>query len=352
MSRIAQVIAGAGHGGAENMYVRLVRGVHNSGRFEQKAFLRTNTQREQALTAAGIAHESFRFGGPIDLPDRWHYRNRLHVYQPDLVMTWMNRACIATPPGDYVLLSRLGHYYKLKYHRHADYWIGISRGICDHLVAGGMPADRVFHIPNFADESPLEKLPRDSFDTPPDRPLIVAAGRLHINKAFDILLQALQSVPDAWLWLAGTGPEEQALMAQARDLGIDERVRFLGWRDDIQSLMASADLFVCPSRHEGLGSVVMEAWHAKCPLVVTNSQGPGEVVENGVTGLVTPVDEVEPLAAAIRELLGNASLRHSLAERAFRHYQSEYSEKVIIDKYNDLYGQLLTIGKANPAPSF
>lgn len=346
MKRVAQVIAGAAQGGAENMYVRLVKALQHSGEFEQRAFLRNHPDRLRALRAGGVECEGFRFGGTLDQLDRWRLRHALKAWRPDLVMTWMNRAAAATARGDYLLVSRLGHYYNLKYYRRADYWVGITRGICDHLVNGGMPAARVFHIPNFADETPVRPLPRDSFGTPPDRPLLIAAGRLHVNKGFDTLLRALALIPDATLWLAGSGPEEQPLETLAGELGVSARVRFLGWRDDVTTLMASGDLFVCPSRHEGLGSIVMEAWAHHCPIVATNSQGPGEVIEHGVTGLLTPVDEVEPLAESIRQLILDPALRKRLADSASEHYQAHYSQRVIVDQYNSLYRDLL--GRPRP----
>ncbi|MEZ5507979.1 MAG: hypothetical protein R3F38_19255 [Gammaproteobacteria bacterium] len=85
----------------------------------------------------------------------WRYRHALNAFNPDIVMTWMGRASETTPAGKgrYILVNRLGHYYNLKYYRHADYWVGISRGICQHIINGGMPKDRVFYIPNFADET-------------------------------------------------------------------------------------------------------------------------------------------------------------------------------------------------------
>ncbi|ANG61219.1 hypothetical protein A8C75_01255 [Marinobacterium aestuarii] len=99
-------------------------------------------------------------------------------------------------------MNRLGHYFNLKYCRHADYWVGISKGICKHLIDGAIPVDRVVHIPNFAEGTPVEPLTRDSFEAPPDRPLILAAGRLYVNKALDVLLHSLVGLPDVILWLA------------------------------------------------------------------------------------------------------------------------------------------------------
>ncbi|RLB74965.1 MAG: glycosyltransferase, partial [Deltaproteobacteria bacterium] len=228
-----------------------MQGLKRSGKIDQKGFLRSHQHRLDAISAAGIPAQGFRFGNSFHFMDHRRYLLALQKYQPDIVMTWMNRASISTPSGRYKLVCRLGHYYDLKYYRHADFWIGISKGICDHLIRGGMPAEKVFHIPNFADEAAVNLLPRDSFDTPVDRPLILAAGRLHVNKGFDVLLQALKLIPDAILWLAGSGPEETALKQLCSDLGLTERVRFLGWRNDVTALMKSSDLFVCPSRHEG-----------------------------------------------------------------------------------------------------
>jgi glycosyltransferase involved in cell wall biosynthesis len=338
--RVAQVLAGAARGGAENFFVRLVSGLQASGHLGQKAFIRAHQHRMDALASAGVPVEGFRFGGSLDVFGRLRYRRALRRFRPDIVMTWMNRASISTPPGDYTLICRLGHYYNLKYYRHADYWVGISRGICDHLIQGGMPAERVFHIPNFADETPVAPLPRDSFNTPEDQPLILAAGRLHVNKGFDILLQAMTRIPDATLWLAGSGPEEESLKQLCTELKLDDRVRFLGWRNDVTRLMRTADLFVCPSRHEGLGSIVMESWAHECPIVATNSQGPGELIDSGQTGLVTPVDEPEPLAKAIQTLLDHPQQAQQLVTNARDLYWKKYSRAVVVQQYLDFYHQV------------
>lgn len=335
--RIAQVLAGAEHGGAENFFVRLSAALQASGAIHERAFIRRHVHRLEALRSQGVEAEGFRFGGQLDLYDAWVYRRRLRAFNPDVVMTWMGRASAATPKGDYVLVNRLGHYYKLKYYQQADYWVGISKGICRHLIEGGMPEERVVHIPNFADETPVVALPRDSFGTPADVPLLLAAGRLHVNKGFDTLLRALASVPEAHLWLAGSGPEEQGLKALCDELGLGQRVRFLGWRNDVTALMRSVDAFVCPSRHEGLGSIVMESFAHRCPIIATRSQGPGEVIEHEYSGLLTDIDDVAQLAEAINLAINNTALRQQLVDNAKQVYDSTYSRQVIVDSYMNFY---------------
>lgn len=340
--KVAQVLAGANQGGAENFFVRLVSGLNERPELQQKAFIRNHGHRIDTLRDNGVDTDGFRFGGKLDVMGHWAYQRALKQFDPDIVMTWMGRASSNTPASKkYILVNRLGHYYKLKYYNHADYWVGISKGICQHMIDGGFPKERVFYIPNFADETPVTPIPRDSFNTPADQPLILAAGRLHVNKGFDVLLESLTNIPNATLWLAGAGPEEQNLKALCHKLGLDDRVRFLGWRTDVTTLMSTADLFVCPSRHEGLGSIVMESWAHRCPIVATNSQGPGEVIENGVSGLITPIDDAKALTNAIQSVLDNPDLKQQLIEGAADVYAKGFSKQHIVNEYVALYEKLL-----------
>ena len=339
--RVAQVLAGAEQGGAENFFVRLVSGLNERPELQQKAFIRDHAHRVATLRDNGVATDGFRFGGKLDLLGKRQFVKALQAYDPEIVMTWMSRASGTTPASKkYVLVNRLGHYYKLKYYRHADYWVGISHGICQHMIDGGFPRERVVYIPNFADETPVTPLPRDSFDTPTDRPLILAAGRLHENKGFDTLLHSLVEMPGVILWLAGAGPEEANLKGLCQQLGLNDRVRFLGWRNDVTTLMASVDLFVCPSRHEGLGSIVMESWAHRCPIVATNSQGPGEAITDGVSGLITPIDDAAALAKAILRVLDREDLRQCLIEGGSQVYAEGYSKQHIVQQYVDFYSRI------------
>jgi glycosyltransferase involved in cell wall biosynthesis len=85
------------------------------------------------------------------------------------------------------------------------------------------------------------------------------------TRGFDVLLRAIAMLPRGHLYLAGAGPEDAALRALAGELGITRRVSFLGWRRDVGSLLATADIFICSSRHGPLGNIVLEAWSAARP---------------------------------------------------------------------------------------
>src|SRR5439155_20023591 len=131
-----------------------------------------------------------------------------------------------------------------------DHLIGNTHDLVTNFIAQGWPASRAHYLPNFVDAEPAPAAARAALATPDEVPLALALGRLHQNKGFDVLLAALVQVPALHLWLAGEGDLRAALERQAAALGIAGRVRFLGWRDDVPALLASADFLVCPSRHE------------------------------------------------------------------------------------------------------
>jgi glycosyltransferase involved in cell wall biosynthesis len=339
--KLVQAMAGAARGGAEAFYTRLVCALGDYPEVDQTALTRQHAERQRQFDLAGVPAQTFRFGGPLDVLDHWRYRRALRRIDPDIVLTYMNRATRLTPPGPYRLIARLGHYYNLKHYRHCDFWVGNTRDICDYVVRGGMPAERVFHIANFIDETPAAPLARDSFASPADGPILLGLGRLHDNKAFDTLLRAMPLIGQGTLWLAGSGPQEQRLKQLAGELGIGQRVRFLGWRSDVNALMRTADVFICPSRHEGLGNIVLEAWFNRCPIVSTLSQGPRELITHGEDGLLTPIDDVAALAASVNQLLDSPGLGDTLAGKGYARYLQGYSQAVICRQYLDLFSSVL-----------
>jgi glycosyltransferase involved in cell wall biosynthesis len=181
---------------------------------------------------------------------------------------------------------------------------------------------------------------RAQFDTPDDARVVLALGRLHPNKAFDVLIEAMAEVPDAYLWIAGSGPLERRLKDHSATLGLDGRTRFLGWRDDAPALLAAADVMVCPSRHEPLGNVVLEGWAHRRPVVAAASQGPTELITDQETGLLVPVDRAGPMAEAIRACLDDADLAARLAEAGYDAYHRSFTRERVVQAYLDLFEEV------------
>jgi len=336
MIRLVQAMAGAPHGGAEAFFERLAPALQRAG-VAQRVLIRSNAKRAALLRAAGVGVAQMPFGGPLDVITRWAFAREVKQFKPDIVLSWMNRASRFLPKGDFVRVGRLGGYYDLKYYRACDHLIGNTPDIRDWIIQQGWPAERAHYVPNFVAEPQAEPLARD---LPAGVPLIVAMGRLHANKAFDVLLRALAQVPEAHLWLAGEGPLRGELEALAVQLGIAGRVRFLGWRDDVAALYASGDLFVCPSRHEPLGNVVIEAWAAAKPVVACASQGPSQLIESGVNGLLCPIDDAAALAAAMGHLLSAPGTAAALAAAGRQAYEQRFTEAAVVARYLEFFDRV------------
>jgi len=337
--RLFQAMAGARHGGAEAFFVRLAIALERAGQ-EQRVLIRRDAERAAALLEGGVAPLQLPFGGRLDLTTRWGFRRALRSYPPRVVLTWMNRATMLCPRGDFVHVARLGGYYDLKYYRRCHHLVANTRDIADYLVAGGWPRERVHYLPNFVSAAPAPPVERASLDTPEGVPLALALGRLHPNKAFDMLLSALALVPEVYLWLAGEGELRQTLALQARALGVASRVRFLGWRDDTAALLAACDFLVCPSRREPLGNVVIEAWAASRPVVAVASEGPRALIADDETGLLAPIDDARALAGAMRRVAADGALRERLSAAGRAAYDAEFSEARVVTLYRDFFEQV------------
>ncbi len=338
MQGVFQVMAGAATGGAEGFFERLTIALHRSG-LQQKLFIRTNPKRATLLRDSGLEVVELPFGGIVDLVTRLSLRREISRSAPSVVLAWMNRAAWSCPSskGRFACVGRLGGYYKLKYYRSCDHLIGNTRDIVDWVVAQGWAEERVHYLPNFADAVPAMALPRSSLNVPEDAPLLLTMGRLHENKAFDVLIRALPSLPSAYLLLAGDGELEGALRHLAESIGVSDRIRFLGWRDDVAALLATADVFVCPSRHEPLGNVVLEAFAHGVPVVSAASQGPRSLITDGVDGLLVPIDDTPHMAEAIGSLLSDRERAKKLALAGQQNYQTNFSEAAVVDLYRKFF---------------
>ena len=148
---------------------------------------------------------------------------------------------------------------------------------------------------------------RRSLDVADDAPVLLTVARYTPQKDHATLLDAVPAVlarhADAQLWLVGTGPLEPAIRGQAEAMGLMEAVRHLGQRDDVPDLLAAADLFVLPSRFEGLPLAVLEAMAAGRPVVATAVGGTDEAVVDGITGRLVPPGDSVALANAIGDVL-------------------------------------------------
>jgi glycosyltransferase involved in cell wall biosynthesis len=288
---------------------------------------------------------------------RWQLGRAIRSEAPQIVQTWMGRATrlVSLPKGRQPIhIARLGGYYDVKGYRHAHAWIGNTKGICDYLVREGLPAGRVFHIGNFIE--PIARPPQPFVDQfrvewrlPPNACVLFAAGRLHPNKGFADLLDAFSRLPhdihgrQLRLVLAGDGPLAAELHAQAEQLNIQDRVIWAGWQQDLAPLFALADGFVCPSVHEPLGNVLLEAWANDVPLLSTDTDGALELMTHEVDGLIVPKNDPQALAQAMLEMLEmSPAARTALVSAGRQSLLASHGKQTIVTAYTELYQRLIS----------
>jgi glycosyltransferase involved in cell wall biosynthesis len=173
------------------------------------------------------------------------------------------------------------------------------------------------------------------------RPIILTLARLDKQKGLPTLLDAAAQVPEAVFVIVGEGAERAALEAQRQALGLQDRVIFAGFRQDIPAWLGYCRLFVLPSIYEGVPLSVLEAMAAGKPVIASNIPGNDEAVVHAETGWLFPPGDATALAQAIRLLLANPDLAQRLALAGQVRARSQFSSQVMVQKVEQIYTELL-----------
>lgn len=217
-------------------------------------------------------------------------------------------------------------------HRHVGVGERTSREV-EALV--GLPEGSVTTIHNGVPDAP----PPDA-RPPQPAPVIGAIGRLEPQKGFDVLIRALSRLENATLLVVGDGSQRVHLEQLAREVGVDERIVWSGWRDDARGLLPSFDVLAFPSRFEGFPLAVLEALLAQSAVVAANVGSVGEVVHDGETGLLVPPEDPVALAEAIRRLLADEGLRRLVGEAGRRLVLERFTAAHMTRAFEALYREL------------
>lgn len=342
--RILQLMLSTQEGGAENFFEKLAMGFDARG-IEQCLVIERQPKRAEHLsqaTCAEVVQIPFRGLNRPFAPGQ--LRNTIGPFRPDVILTWMNRASRRIPAGlTCPVVGRLGGYYDLRHYANCSHLIGITPDLVAHITSSGWPETATTLIPNFG-ETPSRATDgaeiRQRIGVPTDVPLLLALGRLHPVKAHDVLLRALAEVPRAVLMIAGEGPLKEELMELATSLGIQDRVHFLGWRRDVGALFAAADICVFPSRYEPNGTVVMESWAHRVPLVAARAKGPEWLVTDEVDGLLFPIDDVLALTERLRRVISEPGLAALLVHNGLATFEGGFTQQAVVDSYLSLFDNL------------
>lgn len=222
-----------------------------------------------------------------------------------------------------------------------DRFVAINQTIVDELVAAGVAPERIVSFGNGVETADIR--PRADYRLG-DPPTLVYVGRLHPQKGLDVLLQAMRALADegqaARLRLVGDGPARDDLQALSGRLGLEQQVTFVGQSDQVMLELATADVFVLPSRAEGLSNALLEAMAAGLPAVVSNIPGNVDVIEHQRNGLLFMVEDARALADCLAQLLDQEELRARLGQAARQTVEDRFSLDAVSQLYVKLYAQL------------
>lgn len=340
--RIMHVMAGAEEGGAENIMLESVCALAGAG-LNQFVVTRPNNKfRLDMFASAGIGYSTCSFNLRWPFPTRRKINDAIERFRPDVIEYWMGRAG-QFAPAKYRSRSVAwyGGYYKLERFTNCAWHIGLTKDLLRHIRAQGVGDDRSLIVHTYADFENAKPVDRAGLETPADAPVALALARLHEKKGLDVLLDAAKKIEGLYVWIAGDGPLEAALKAQARALDIEDRVRFLGWRNDRGALLAACDFVAFPSRYEPFGTVTVDAWAASRPLVAADAVGPAAYVEDGVSGLVVPKNDDEALAGAMRKVIEDKALAQTLVAGGRAAYEAQFTKAAFIRDQIAAYEQVI-----------
>ncbi len=273
----------------------------------------------------------------IDLATAWKFSRIVRTWSPAIVHAHdphaVAMAALAlsfgspTPRPKIVVSRRVDfhlqtHSFSQWKYRQADGFIAASGAIRDILVQDKIPSGRIQVVHDGIDVEKIAHLePTDihaEYWLPHGVPVIVNVGALVAHKGQKYLIDAmplvLREVPEAHLVIFGEGELRAPLERQVKHLGLEKHVLLPGFREDVLSLVKSADLFVMSSVTEGLGSAVLDAMAMALAVVGTRAGGIPEAVVPGRTGELVEPGEPKPLGAAIVKLLKDRELRRAYGE--------------------------------------
>jgi glycosyltransferase involved in cell wall biosynthesis len=370
VNHVAFVIPGLDRiGGAERQVILLAKGLRQRGwRVSVVALSGSGGEAAAELTSTGVAFLTLEMRKGVADPRGWLRFNRwlkrespdvLHAHLPHAV--WLSRwSRLATPVR--VVVDTLHSSATGTIGRHLGYrlsdWLAddvtaVSRAVADAHLSVGL-ASQITVIPNGVD---VEQWRPD-----PEVPAAVrrelklnheflwfAAGRLDPVKDYPTLLTAIAQLPQtARLVIAGCGPLESELRDLSKALGIESRVRFLGFEPDVRRWMQAAEGFVLASLWEGLPMALLEAAACGLPAVATDVLGTREVMQVGETDWLASGGNAKELAESMSMMMETPTEeRRAMGERARQNVIERFSLKAVLYRWETFYGELLA---RNPIP--
>lgn len=227
-----------------------------------------------------------------------------------------------------------------------DYYFAVSALFKENLVKMGIPSEKIKTIYNGIEFNELKAAPikRENLGVGEEDFVMTMVARLHPVKGHEVVFQALKEVqlPQVKLLLVGDGPIKEELHAKVKALNIENEVKFLGFRDDVDALYATSNLALLASYSESFPLALLEAANQRLPLITTDVGGVRELVHTDETGWIVPIKDAEALAAAINSAYARwqegilTEMGEKLYDHASQHFSLNHLYREIIETYEKM----------------
>ncbi|MCD6562296.1 MAG: glycosyltransferase family 4 protein [Thermoproteales archaeon] len=232
------------------------------------------------------------------------------------------------------LYSYIAKKMESKLLRYADKLTAVSEKVIKYYKKMGFDA---IYIPNAIDLEDIPETSKKIYDKQ-----VVYAGRLSKEKGLDILIEAFKQIDNVHLIVIGKGPLRETLMKQAKG---HDNIHFLGFLKDHREVLEyikGSDIYVQPSRIEGLSTSILEAMACQVPVIATKVEGNVEVIKDGITGLLVEPENIKSLKDSIIKLIEDKKKANYLATNAYREILKRYNWDVVSNQYIKLYNILVS----------
>lgn len=363
--RILQLIGDLDPGGAENVVVNLTKGLKA---FNYKVAISSRKEGSLIQSLDGIPTFILSKKGLVD----WRYLLTLcHIilkHKIDLIHSHLfgnnlygflaavltRRSTILTIHGEDCFNSKKRLLFYWLASPFVSKIVAVSKPLYRQLIEDlSIKKEKVVLIKNGIDTSLFCKMidlnKKEKLGLPIKAPVIGAIGNIKPVKGYDTLLNAAvyisREVPEARFIIVGGAYQYEAcfkdLKALTVEKGLQDKVYFLGKSDDVKDILHILDVYVLPSRSEGISIALLEAMASGRPIVATKVGGTPDIIEDGNTGLLIPPEDPSSLASAIIQLLKNKSLSKSLGQQAKLVAEKEFNVNSMVEKYSALYNEVL-----------
>ena len=229
--------------------------------------------------------------------------------------------------------------------------VAISHPVAQQLAASGVSETEIRVVPSAIDPARLvarqsREATRAALGVREGETCLLSVASLHRRKGLDLLLDATHRLNGRGIrtkvWIAGSGPERDALETQVQSLGLGSQVALLGQRDDVADLLNACDAFVLASRQEGLGVAALEAMALGRPVAASRVGGLADAVGDEIAGLLFPAEDADALADVLQRLATDAALRVRLGSEGRERGAKNHSASAMVTAYENLYAQVLS----------